>query len=72
MARPPKDEKLRMVTDLRIPVTIDQKQLILNAVATEPSGLAAWARQVLLSAANERLKGQSHENKSRRGASKSG
>jgi hypothetical protein len=43
-----------MDTDLRIPVTADQKALIMEAVADEPAGLAAWARQVLLRAAEER------------------
>jgi hypothetical protein len=54
MARPPKEPRLRMDTDIRIPVTADQKRLIAAAVADEPGGLAAWARQVLLQAAGER------------------
>lgn len=56
MARPPKDPKLKMETDLRIPVTIDQKVLILEAIKDEPNGLAAWARTVLLDAAKKKLK----------------
>jgi hypothetical protein len=36
---------------LRIPLTADQKQLVVGAVADDPAGLAAWARQVLLQAA---------------------
>ena len=55
MARPPKDAHLRMDTDLRIPVTADQKRLIAEALADDLGGLAAWARQVLLRAAQERL-----------------
>ncbi len=55
MARPPKDARLRMSTDLRIPVTSEQKRLIADALADEPDGLAAWARGVLLHAAKERL-----------------
>jgi hypothetical protein len=51
MARPPKDPKLRMDTDLRIPVTGDQKRLIAEAASEEPAGMAAWARSVLLEAA---------------------
>jgi hypothetical protein len=43
-----------MDTDIRIPVTADQKRLIAAAVADEPGGLAAWARQILLQAAGER------------------
>lgn len=44
-----------MDTDIRIPVTADQKQLIAEALADEPGGLAAWARDVLLKAAERRL-----------------
>jgi hypothetical protein len=51
MPRPRKDPHLRMDTDLRIPVTAEQKRLIGEAVAHDPRGLAAWARQVLLTAA---------------------
>lgn len=58
MARPPKEPRLRMNTDLRIPVTVEQKQLIAEAIADRPDGLAAWARQVLLRAAEERLAGR--------------
>src|SRR5262249_44920002 len=53
MPRPPKDARLRMSTDLRIPVTAEQKRLISQAVATDPDGLAAWARRILLAAAQE-------------------
>jgi len=42
-----------MDTDLRIPVTTEQKRAIMEAVADEPAGFAAWARDVLLRAANE-------------------
>jgi hypothetical protein len=55
MARPRKDPALRMDNDLRIPVTADQKELIAQAVADDPGGLAAWARQVLIQAAQRRL-----------------
>jgi len=55
MARPPKEPRLRMNTDLRIPVTVEQKQLISEAIADRPEGLAAWARQILLQAAQNRL-----------------
>jgi hypothetical protein len=58
MARPPKDSRLRMDTDIRIPVTADQKRLIAEAVEDEPAGLAAWARGVLMQAARERIAGQ--------------
>jgi hypothetical protein len=54
MGRPRKDPKLRMGTDLRIPVTEDQKRLIVEATSDEPSGMAAWARSVLLEAAEKK------------------
>jgi hypothetical protein len=54
MARPTKDPKLRMETDLRIPVTADQKRVISDAVRDEPAGMAAWARSVLLDAARKK------------------
>lgn len=55
MGRPAKEPHLRMDTDIRIPVTAEQKELISNAVADEADGMAAWARQVLLQAAKKRL-----------------
>jgi hypothetical protein len=61
MARPKKDPALRMDTDIRIPMTMEQKQTITDAVAEEPGGLAAWARGILLDAAKrrKRIKGVS-------------
>jgi hypothetical protein len=44
-----------MDTDLRIPLTRVQKQIIEEAVSDEPSGMAAWARAVLLDAAKKKL-----------------
>ena len=55
MARPQKDPRHRMSTHLRIPVTEDQKQTIMDAIADESSGFAAWAREVLLDAAKRKL-----------------
>jgi hypothetical protein len=40
---------------LRIPVTGEQKALIDEATADEPDGMAAWARTILLRAAQTRL-----------------
>jgi hypothetical protein len=40
-----------MNTHLRIPVTAEQKRLIAEAVADAPTGLAAWAREILVQAA---------------------
>lgn len=55
MARPRKSGSLRMDKDLRIPVTSEQKALIVEATSDEPEGLAAWARAVLLDAAKRKL-----------------
>jgi hypothetical protein len=55
MARPRKAGALRMNTDLRIPLTSEQKQVIDDATADEPEGKAAWARAILLRAARDRL-----------------
>jgi hypothetical protein len=46
---------MRMDTDLRIPLTGFQKQVIVEATKDEPAGIASWARQLLLGAANEML-----------------
>ncbi len=55
MGRPRKAGRLRMDTDLRIPMTTEQKQLLDEATADEPEGKAAWARAILLRAARDRL-----------------
>jgi hypothetical protein len=44
-----------MDTDLRIPLTSEQKALIVEATKDEPEGMAAWARAVLLRAARDRV-----------------
>lgn len=54
MARPPKNGRLRMDTDLRIPVTSEQKAMIVEATSDEAEGMAAWARGVLLEAAKRK------------------
>jgi hypothetical protein len=55
MPRPRKDGRLRLDTDLRIPVTSEQKALIAEATKDEAEGMAAWARAVLLQAARQKL-----------------
>jgi hypothetical protein len=55
MARPRKYGDLRMDTDLRIPLTSEQKAIITEAAAGEPEGMAAWARALLLGAAKRKL-----------------
>lgn len=44
-----------MDTSLRIPVTSEQKALIVEATSDEPEGMAAWARALLLDAARRKL-----------------
>lgn len=48
MARPPKDEGERKDVDLRIPVTADQKELVMKAARLSDADMAAWARPILL------------------------
>jgi hypothetical protein len=55
MGRPRKYGDLRMDTDLRIPLTVEQKALIDEATADEAGGKAEWARAVLLAAARRKL-----------------
>jgi hypothetical protein len=50
-----------MDTDLRIPVTSEQKQLIQEATSEEPEGMAAWARAILLEAARASIARQTSE-----------
>jgi hypothetical protein len=40
---------------LKIPVTAEQKQAIMEATGDEPEGMAAWARAVLLEAARKKM-----------------
>jgi hypothetical protein len=54
MGRPIKKAALRMDKDIRVPVTSEQKKIIEKAVADEPAGMAAWVRQVVLKAAEEK------------------
>lgn len=42
--------------DIRIPLTKDQKKVITDATREMPDGMAAWARGVLLQAAEELLR----------------
>ena len=51
MARPFKDPSERKDTDIRIPVTADQKALVAAAAKQAGKDLAAWSRELLLQAA---------------------
>jgi hypothetical protein len=53
--RPRKAGELRMDTDLRIPLTTEQKAIIDAATVDEPAGKAEWARTLLLTAAKRKL-----------------
>ena len=55
-----------MDTDLRIPVTADQKGLITQAASVDGLDMAPWARDILLKAANERLGAQKSRTPQRR------
>lgn len=55
MVRPRKEDHLRMDTDIRIPLTAEQKALIAEATADEPAGMAAWVRGILLEASKKKL-----------------
>ena len=56
MARPLKDPSERKTVDVRIPVTEEQKRMILEAAASDQSDVATWARPIILGAAERRLK----------------
>jgi hypothetical protein len=49
--RPPKPEQERKSKDLRIPVSDEQKALVAEAMRVTKQEMAAWARPILLSAA---------------------
>ena len=55
MGRPRKNPANVMSTDLRIPVTAEQKALIIGAAENHPEGFAAWARAILLQAASDEI-----------------
>lgn len=55
MARPPKDKRMLMNVPLRIMLTAEQKAMIEEAARLDQSEVAAWARPLLLQAAQQRL-----------------
>lgn len=55
MARPKKNPDAIMGSDLRIPVTADQRAIIRKANELIGVDMAAWARPILLSAAEDIL-----------------
>jgi uncharacterized protein (DUF1778 family) len=48
MARPAKDKADRKSVHLRIPVTEEQRKLIMRAAQVSDLDMAAWARPILL------------------------
>jgi len=64
MARPLKAADQKRDQDLRIPVTAKEKERIIAACG--PDGLAAWARGILLLAADAQLEAQKTPRKSRK------
>jgi hypothetical protein len=54
--RPRKEQGERKDLDLRIPVTPDQKARVMEAVTLEGADMAAWARPILLRAAEQVLR----------------
>jgi hypothetical protein len=55
MGRPRKYIDQALSTDLRIPVTPEQKALIQEAVGLDGIDMAAWARTILLDSAKRRI-----------------
>jgi uncharacterized protein (DUF1778 family) len=49
--RPPKAETDRKTKDIRIPVTQEQKDMVLEAMRLSGLDVAAWARPLILEAA---------------------
>jgi uncharacterized protein (DUF1778 family) len=62
MARPLKDARLRKDLDLRIPLTADQKRLIVEAANAVQSDVATWLRPIILQVASECLAKASKSN----------
>ena len=65
MGRPRKYGDLRMDTDLRIPLTTEQKALLDEATADASEGKAEWARTLLLGAARRKLAKNKGEKRNR-------
>jgi hypothetical protein len=66
MGRPKKEKTLLMNRPLRIMLTAEQDDLIRRAAELEGLDMTAWARPLLLQAANERVARQAGEKKRRK------
>jgi uncharacterized protein (DUF1778 family) len=58
MPRPPKDPSDRKTSEVRIPVTEEQKKIIADAAAEQGADVATWLRPIVLMAAEEQLSKQ--------------
>ena len=56
MARPAKDKADRKSIHLRIPVTEEQRELIVRAAQLSDLDMAAWARPILLKEAQKKCR----------------
>ena len=63
--RPPKAEGERKAKDLRIPVSDEQKETIAEAMRLSGHDMAAWARPILLAAAEVIIAGNAKKIKKR-------
>src|SRR5258707_950976 len=54
--RPPKNKAERKDVDLRIPVTAEQKELVVQAARIEGADMAAWVRPIVILAAEKLVK----------------
>ena len=61
MARPPKDPSERKTVDVRIPMTENQKRIVLEAAASDQADVATWVRPIILGAAQEKLAKPKHK-----------
>ena len=59
MVRPRKAPQLRKDADLRIPMTADQKRLVVYAATLNQQDMAAWVRPLLLEAAEATVEANS-------------
>jgi len=67
MGRPKKPDHLKMTTDLRIPMTPEQKSIVDAVTCSEPMGMASWVRTVILEAAQTELQKRDAEKKKAKG-----
>jgi uncharacterized protein (DUF1778 family) len=58
MARPPKKPSDVKSVDIRIPLTEEQKQLIVTAAASENADVASWVRPIVIDAAQKLIRVQ--------------